>query len=278
MRFALIALKYLWFSFMDAFFIKILKRYPILYFDKVANVGDQINPYLVKKITGKDPYNVKSKFFRHTVGLGSMFHMASKSSTIWGTGIISDAPEFASRTDYLNVTAVRGMLTKAIIARKIKGNFEGLVLGDPGLLMPSFYNPTVSKRHKVGVIPHYVDACNSAIASSQDFLMLDVSKGPEAFIDDLLSCEYIISSSLHGLILSDAYGIPNKWVAFSDKVTGGSFKFRDYYSTTDRPNEDHIFVDCCAVFEDLMCNIDRYASVKHYLYEEKRLIDVFPRN
>src|SRR5690606_41422923 len=31
----------------------------------------------------------------------------------------------------------------------------------------------------------------------------------EGTIDDMLSCKRIVSSSLHGLILADAYGIPN---------------------------------------------------------------------
>ena len=41
-------------------------------------------------------------------------------------------------------------------------------------------------------------------------------------------CEMIASSSLHGLIVADALGIPNWRVSFARELKGGDFKFRDY--------------------------------------------------
>lgn len=58
----------------------------------------------------------------------------------------------------------------------------------------------------------------------------------EDTIDDILSCEFIISSSLHGLILADAYRIPSAWL-IAEKNTGGSrpgggeFKYYDYFAS-----------------------------------------------
>lgn len=49
-----------------------------------------------------------------------------------------------------------------------------------------------------------------------------------------MSCKKIVSSSLHGLIVSDSYKIPNRWVSFSDQIAGGTFKFLDYFSSVNR--------------------------------------------
>ncbi len=38
---------------------------------------------------------------------------------------------------------------------------------------------------------------------------------------------------MHGIIAADSLNIPNQAIRFSDKLTGGNFKFNDYYSVFD---------------------------------------------
>jgi pyruvyltransferase len=254
----------------------ILGRYPIKYFDAVLNVGDQINPYLVERMSNKKPFNVRSGFTMHVIGLGSMFHVANNKSIIWGTGIISDSLDFKKRTTFSKLNAVRGKLTKKLLIENGISVSDNVVLGDPGVLMPLFYSPSVKKIKRVGVIPHYVDSDILALRGEGSVHIIDVSQGPEAFVEEILSCEFIISSSLHGLILSDAYGVPNKWASFSDKITGGPFKYHDYYSTTDRPKEECVVVNSPEILANLMNNIENISSVKKYIFNRQELIDVFP--
>lgn len=48
-------------------------------------------------------------------------------------------------------------------------------------------------------------------------------------IDRICECENILFSSLHGLILAEAYGVPNVWIEFGKPLIGGHFKFHDFF-------------------------------------------------
>ena len=52
----------------------------------------------------------------------------------------------------------------------------------------------------------------------------------ESVICEILSCKYILSTSLHGIIVSHAYGIPALWMEKGYIDTDG-FKFNDYFSS-----------------------------------------------
>ena len=60
--------------------------------------------------------------------------------------------------------------------------------------------------------------------------VINVRRHPSAVIRDIASCGAILSSSLHGLVVADSYGIPAAWTSGSPPLTGGDFKFQDYAS------------------------------------------------
>ena len=135
-----------------------------------------------------------------------------------------------------SVTAVRGEKTrKCLIQAGI--DCPG-IYGDPALLLPLIFSPNLKKYRKhIGIIPHYKDIENPNVKrlfeeANGNAILINVQnyKNWKDIINQISSCDFIISSSLHGLILSDAYRVPNVWVTFSDLLAGGRFKFEDYYS------------------------------------------------
>lgn len=60
--------------------------------------------------------------------------------------------------------------------------------------------------------------------------IIDTEQEPEEFLKKVQECEFILTSSLHGLIIADSFGIPNIRLKITDKIIGGDYKFNDYYT------------------------------------------------
>jgi hypothetical protein len=150
---------------------------------------------------------------------------------VWGTGFIEPTHRRKSRFRY---DAVRGRHS----ARLIEGPTVE-VFGDPGLLVDVLW-PELKKtprRHRVGLIPHYEDRAAPEVRALANTLgsctIVDVFDDVTDVLRQIVSCECVLSSSLHGLIVADAFGVPNARMKLSEKIRGQDFKFRDYYSIYD---------------------------------------------
>ncbi|HWQ89326.1 MAG TPA: polysaccharide pyruvyl transferase family protein, partial [Desulfitobacteriaceae bacterium] len=151
---------------------------------------------------------------------------------VWGTGFIArmeDKPFFRKK---LNFHAIRGELSKQRV-EKILGHKIETVTGDAGLLADVIVKP-VAKKYAVGIIPHFREQDDPVFAQMKEkyanSTIINLRDEPIGVIEQMSACEAIISSSLHGLIVADCYGIPNKWIKVTDKLKGDGFKFLDYYS------------------------------------------------
>jgi hypothetical protein len=112
------------------------------------------------------------------------------------------------------------------------------VYGDPALLLPQLYEPAPSARRAlIGVIPHYFDKPKvfTYWQPPENSKNIDIQQPIERVIDEITACRYILSSSLHGLVVAHAYGIPALWVRFSDMLLGDDTKFRDYLNAVGQP-------------------------------------------
>ena len=216
---------------------------------KHRNWGDDINVYLLEKISRKKIIiRNQSLFHRFTkdvnyICIGSILGLYENShSVIWGAGFIDSDKSLLCKPS--KICSVRGKYTHEML-QKI-GYDCPAVYGDPALLVSRFYVPHIENKplFRIGFILHYVDSNNDLIKTYMqehgDCLIISLSEYElwTDVVDKICSCEFIISSSLHGLIVSDSYGIPNAWVRLSDKVLGGNFKFHDYFSSVNRTEID----------------------------------------
>ena len=198
-------------------------------FSSGKNWGDALNPYLVKLISGKDVNFIPKDDFETNkyLCIGSVLSYATENTIVWGSGFIAENDKLKNKPK--EIFAVRGPLTRRMVIQQ--GFSCPDVYGDPALLYPRFYNPDIKKKYRVGIIPHYIDRDNQWINNqkSDEILIIDILSDINKVVNDIKSCDIILSSSLHGIIASDSYGVPCKWVRFSDRIVGGDFKFNDYY-------------------------------------------------
>lgn len=239
---------------------KFKKPYNYIYINKKCakskrgyNFGDHVTSYIFYRIYnqfahidingGKEKKDV-------VFGAGSILNKAKNNSIIWGTGFMFPTDKAIKPKKILSV---RGPLTRK---RLLDIGLEcPECYGDIGLILPYFYYPSVNKKHKIGIIPHYIDIPtfnNIHTEDNEDIKIIDVSKSVSEVICDILSCEMTISSSLHGIIVSHAYNIRCLWIKMSDLIAGGTFKFRDYYGSL---------------------NMENYEKMEPYIYDKQLSID-----
>lgn len=198
----------------------------VWFFSKVYNVGDLVGPYLLEKLCGKKVRKNILGLRPHYLSVGSIFDQVTEESVVWGAGFMRDSDELVCHPS--KVLLVRGKLTKNKLPTELN-----CVMGDPALALGRFYSPKsrLSNKRKVGIVLHYSDEhLKGQFIKQEGVKIIDVKQGVESFVDEISSCSSVFSSSLHGLIISDAYQVPNCWIRFDECQRFDDFKYHDYYS------------------------------------------------
>jgi pyruvyltransferase len=177
------------------------------------------------------------------VSVGSVFSRARRESTVWGSGSFGSERRslFKASATY---RAVRGPLTRS---RLLDVGIDcPRVYGDPALLVPMYFWPEVEKTHEVGIVIRHSEHLWRDVAPDGPVKIIDFgSEDIDAVTRDILSCRKIISSSLHGLIIADAYGIANAWLGADggqvggSRPNGGEFKYLDYFASVNKMRRPH---------------------------------------
>lgn len=198
------------------------------------NFGDYLSPLIVEMVSGKKVVHAEPRD-ADMIAIGSILAKERKARGwlwkrklhIWGSGTDKASRAFSAHHFY---HAVRGNITRS----QIKGQPQNPALGDPGLLVDQLYKGggNIEKKYGLGVIPHFVDQQDprvQEILSLPHTRLINVFSPVEQVVREIRQCNFVLSSSMHGLIVADSFGIPNRRMPFSSGIIS-DLKFDDYYS------------------------------------------------
>lgn len=221
------------------------------YWYNYYNAGDQVTPVLLNHY-GFTPCHALPRDAK-IASVGSLLQDLPPDyrGIILGSGFIRESCRMLFPE--ANVLAVRGKLS----SERMGLSSEGMVFGDPGLLVSQLLPRRSPKRYALGLLPHYVDRRNPTFSEllrkhPSEIKFIDIRKNnPLKVVAEIDACECIVSSSLHGLIFADALGIPNAWL-FAPGVIGGRFKYDDYYSALGLADQMHYQISGSATLDKIM--------------------------
>ncbi len=186
------------------------------------NFGDLLTPLLLARFANitavwSPPENAD------LVCAGSVLDVLPHGWTgvVAGSGVLHEHTRIDLR--HATILGLRGKLTWELAQ---SGHKTDCVLGDPGLLVSEIV-PEVEKTHALGVVPHWTDL--DLASQHPDGHYINPRRDPVEVVTEIASCEQIVASSLHGVVVADAFGIPRRVEPFAPKrYEGGTFKFIDY--------------------------------------------------
>jgi len=193
----------------------------------VSNFGDALAPLLLSHFA-----EIKCEWdtISHS-SIASIGSILEHIPPLWdgyilGSGRLLENSRIHLHNSPAKILAVRGPLS----ARGLRGNFA---LGDPGLIANELVGYQ-EKKWDLGIMPHWQDKELAArfqklIPLEHSRIVIDSADDPVTVLKQIASCKRMVTSSLHGMILSDAFSIPRRVeVCPAMERDGGIFKFKDY--------------------------------------------------
>jgi pyruvyltransferase len=235
---------------------------PLNWWVRAPNFGDALSPWLIRKMTNRKVVFNKGRT-NTFLAIGSVISKATNNTVVWGSGAFGTetSSKLAKGAEY---RAVRGPLTRNLLRMNKIDCPE--VYGDPALLVPKYHHPLIEKEHEVGVVLRWSESqwneLNFGPGIKKIFLGSD---NVEETLDEILSCKRILSSSLHGVIIADAYNIPSAWIA-SETPKGLAFKYYDYFLSVNKVQKPQEFAPRTS-------DVSLVDLLSHFTFDERKIDD-----
>ncbi len=203
--------------------------------DTEGNFGDDLNAWLWPKVLpdffggtcqhGQEFYEDNNREDALFYGIGTVLDHRIPPAPIKfiaGSGVGYFSPPKID--DKYHIYFVRGPKSAAKL-----GIDTSLSITDPAILLREFLPPAPAE-HQVSLMMH-CDTAKSGyweqVAAELGIHYIDPrSTDPIAVIQQLIASEYVITESLHGAIIADAYGIP--WRPINSMPHINAFKWHDW--------------------------------------------------
>ena len=201
------------------------------------NLGDALSPVMVALLSGTQvAHNAHDATTTRMAAVGTIAqHLKGGDVSVWGTGSsryintgvgVERIPFIPDRATRYRIHATRGPVSRALIGEE---NAVGApVFGDPVWALPRFYDPKVEKKWEIGVIVHLSDLADRSLDAlpreayeryhiPADFegsvhiintLTAVSAASMREKLDEILACKRLVSTSLHGMVFAESYGIP----------------------------------------------------------------------
>jgi succinoglycan biosynthesis protein ExoV len=207
----------------------VLKLYYFKSADGVPNFGDDLNPWLWRRLLGDHLSHESDTIFS---GIGTLLNdrfPRAKKTIVFGSGVGfgSGIPRVDDSWTFYCVRGPRSAHALGLPA--------ALAITDPALLIADLLpTETTAPRRKYSYMPHYRNASDHwvAVCRMLGFGYVDPRMPLESVLDGLRGSEVLITEAMHGAIVADALGIP--WITVRTAGAGTlEFKWRDWCESLD---------------------------------------------
>jgi pyruvyltransferase len=199
----------------------------------VNNFGDLLGPVIVDRMRKMANLPNEASRTARLLSVGSILHFARDGDVVWGSGVNGKIPASSHSYSFLDVRAVRGPLTRDFL--RDRGIEVPEIFGDPALLLPhvapELLDAAQHKKHKVTIVPNFQDLRLHQLSSRLRPNLLNPSSGLWRCLYRIVQSELVVGSSLHAIIVAEAFGIPARAV---QSEVEHDFKYLDYYTGTGR--------------------------------------------